>query len=205
MNKSESIKSIMPALLKAQAATTSASKDGKNTFFNNAKYATLESVIDAIKKPLNENGIVVLHSTSLENILTTTLLHVESCEWVSSETKLLMNKQDMQALGSAQTYCKRYHLTALLNLPCEDDDGNAAVNNQQKQQAKPEHIQKPVDKGVEQTNDEKVKAFAASLKIDDMKLKSFVIMRFGKPVNMNDLSKEDCKSFCEYLKREYAL
>jgi len=137
MRTSESIKTIMPAMLRAQKEITFAAKDAKNTFFNNAKYATLESVISAIKDPLNKHGILIMHSTSLDNTLTTTLMHVESCEFIAAESKLLMKNQDMQSFGSAQTYSKRYHLTALLNLPTEDDDGNLASGPVVKDQGHP--------------------------------------------------------------------
>jgi hypothetical protein len=37
-----------------------------------------------------------------------------------------MTKQDMQQLGSAVTYARRYQLVSLLGLEAEDDDGNYA-------------------------------------------------------------------------------
>ena len=39
---------------------------------------------------------------------------------------LLTVKPDMQQLGSAVTYARRYSLMPLLNLECIDDDGNLA-------------------------------------------------------------------------------
>jgi hypothetical protein len=131
------MKNIYSAVLKAQKEITHAVKDAKNPHFK-SKYATLESVIDAVKKPLNDNGILVVHATSSELILTTSLIHAESGESISSSVPLLMSKQDMQQLGSSETYSKRYNLTALLNLPTEDDDGNAAVAAQQKTEVKQE-------------------------------------------------------------------
>ena len=123
---------IMTALLKAQTQISFAVKDKTNPHFK-SKYATLESVIDAIKEPLNKNGIVIYHKTTIDGSLVTTLIHSESGEFIESVSPLIMNRQDMQQLGSAQSYAKRYNLTALTNLPTEDDDGNAASHNSQTQ------------------------------------------------------------------------
>ena len=117
------MKTIHKALLEAQKVITHATKDATNPHFK-SKYATLESVIDAVKKPLNDVGIYITHSTSIEGNLMTSLIHAESGESIVSQSPLIMNRQDMQQLGSAQTYAKRFNLTALLNLPTEDDDGN---------------------------------------------------------------------------------
>ena len=40
----------------------------------------------------------------------------------------LGEQNDMQKLGGAITYARRYTLSALLSMQAEDDDGNAASN-----------------------------------------------------------------------------
>ena len=55
-----------------------------------------------------------------------------------------MGKQDMQALGSALTYARRYGLAAMVGVAPEDDDGNAAV------EAAPVVVAKPVPEGYEE-------------------------------------------------------
>ena len=138
------MKNIYQALLKAQIQMGAASKDATNPHFK-SKYETLESVIEATKKPLNDNGIVPIHKIINKNestFLVTMLVHSESGEFVDSEIELILNKNDMQQMGSAQTYAKRQNLKALTNLPSEDDDGNAAVQrapqkNTQINQSKP--------------------------------------------------------------------
>lgn len=136
MNKSEQIKTLTTALLKAQAEMKAIVKDAENPFFK-SDYATLANVIDEVKMPLNDNGIVILQPV-MNDIVETTLLHAESGEWISSETKIITAKpNDPQAQGSAITYARRYGLMSLLALPVEDDDGEGATEH------KPTGFQKP--------------------------------------------------------------
>ncbi len=128
MNKSDSIKTIAPALHKAQAAIKAALKDSTNPHFK-SKYADLSSVIEAVKKPLLDNDILFLQGVEdAENgvAVETMLLHV-SGEWVSSTLKIPASKQDAQGYGSAITYGRRYGLQSMCGVPAEDDDGNAAT------------------------------------------------------------------------------
>lgn len=119
------MKEIISALIKAQANIGAATKDATNPHFKN-KYATLESVIEAVKGPLLDQKITIVHRQGPDDTLVTTLYH-ESGESIETSSKLLLDRQNMQSLGSAQTYAKRYNLTSLLNLPIDgDDDGNAA-------------------------------------------------------------------------------
>lgn len=138
------MKNIYQALLKAQIQMGAASKDATNPHFK-SKYETLESVIEATKKPLNDNGIVPIHKIINKNestFLVTMLVHAESGEFVDSEIELILNKNDMQQMGSAQTYAKRQNLKALTNLPSEDDDGNAAVQRASENKKQTPNIKK---------------------------------------------------------------
>lgn len=91
-------------------------------------YAPLESVIAATRPALSAHGLVLvqmLHDGALE----TTLLH-ESGESITGSMGL-PDTQDIQALGSAVTYLRRYAMQALLGIAAEeDDDGNQAAGNQ---------------------------------------------------------------------------
>lgn len=125
MKTSNDVKNIIAALLKAQTKISNAKKDGTNTYFNGSKYATLESVIEASKEALSENNLLLTQTLTTDQILITTIYH-ESGEFMQSELKLMLNKQDMQQLGSAITYARRYSITSILNIAQEDDDGNGA-------------------------------------------------------------------------------
>ena len=126
MNKSESITKLATALVKAQALIKAASKDSNNPFFK-SKYADLGAIVDAIKEPLNKNGISYLQVVGPEGV-ETILLH-ESGEFISGVTPVIVVKQnDPQALGSAITYARRYGLQAIVGVVAElDDDGESAM------------------------------------------------------------------------------
>jgi len=102
-------------------------KDSVNPHFKN-KYATIESVLETIEEPLEKVGLgfyQVVKDMHLETIIYDT----ESDDKLISSVPLLVSKSDMQQLGSALTYARRYGLVALLGLEQEDDDGNLAVSN----------------------------------------------------------------------------
>ena len=129
MKTSNNVTNLAKALLKAQTQMGAAKKDAKNPFFKST-YADLPTVMEVVKTPLNEAGVVVLQPATNrdgKNFITTTLLHAESGEWMESETEVVTAKQnDPQAFGAAQTYARRFGLQAMLFIPAEDDDGNMA-------------------------------------------------------------------------------
>lgn len=131
MKTSETISKIAMALVKAQKEITFASKDAMNPHLK-SKYADLPSVIDAIKVPLNNNGIFYMQSPGLmidmHLHLTTRLIH-DSGEWIEETMSIPMIKQDPQAFGSALTYARRYGLSSITGLYADDDDGYAASNH----------------------------------------------------------------------------
>lgn len=129
MKHSESIKEIAGALAKAQAAMGGALKDGNNPHFK-SKYASLASVVDAVKAPLAANDIAYFQtpvtSEKDECGVETMLLH-SSGEWILADPFFIpVSKADAQGFGSALTYCRRYSLAAVCGVAPEDDDGNAA-------------------------------------------------------------------------------
>ena len=63
MKTSDSIKQIAEALVSAQKEIKFAAKDSTNPHFK-SKYANINSVIEAVKAPLNNNNIAILQSLS---------------------------------------------------------------------------------------------------------------------------------------------
>jgi len=125
---SDCIDQISPAILAAQKRIENAAKDARNPHFKNT-YATLAAVIEAVKSPLNDNGIAVIQgvgeTTAGTLQVSTRLLHT-SGQWVESTSSSPLPKADPQGVGSATTYLRRYSLAALLCITQEDDDGEGA-------------------------------------------------------------------------------
>jgi hypothetical protein len=126
----ETIKNLAKALVKATAQIEGATKDSTNPHFRN-KYADLASVTDAIKKPLNDNGLTysqIIHRLEGGVGVETLIIH-ESGETMSNGiTFVPAPKNDPHGYGSALTYARRYSLSACFGVIQEDDDANGATN-----------------------------------------------------------------------------
>ena len=127
MKTSETITKIIPALLECQKKIETVTKGSENPYFK-SKYADINSLIEACKTILNDNGIIVLQPVNGE-MVETNLIHT-SGEWISSSTKIVSktdnNPQDQ---GSAITYARRYGLQSMLFMSAEDDDGEKATDH----------------------------------------------------------------------------
>ena len=96
-------------------------------------YATLDNIIDVIRKPLTDNGLWFTQIMKEDNgtyILDTRLMH-DSGQWIACQTPLIWDGNGgNQQFGSALTFMKRYALTSLLGIAAEeDDDANSADGN----------------------------------------------------------------------------
>lgn len=126
---------ITAALIKAQAAMESPKLNKKNPHYKSA-YADLTSVIDAVKKPLNDNGIAFTQGTIIapEGLVLMTTLRHSSGEVIVSEWPLPI-AANMQNMGSNLTYAKRYSLAAICGVSAdEDDDAEAGIKESGKKQ-----------------------------------------------------------------------
>ena len=124
---SPNVGKLSEALSKAQAEMQHAIKDSTNPHFK-SKYADLASVIDALRPALTKYGLSVAQTMKTENgmhFLVTTLMHT-SGEFIEGSIPLLLDKPNMQGLGSALTYARRYGLAAMVGIHQEDDDANLA-------------------------------------------------------------------------------
>ena len=114
---------IHKKLLQFQKMNISVMKDGNNPHFK-SKYATLNEVLDKVKKPLNDLGVVIIFEPNIEGLQT--ILH---CVDSGTEVKGFMKYVDCgnaQKLLACNTYYRRGTLVSLLGLEDEDDDGNKA-------------------------------------------------------------------------------
>lgn len=149
--QSEKIGALAAALAKAQAGFTFASKsaeapilskgkDGKTYQSGKRTYADLQSVLDAVREGLASNGIAVIQAPmpcQKDGILLRTTLAHESGEWIASELELPNDRMGgVQGMGSALTYARRYALAAMVGIAQDDDDGETAMQESRKAQAK---------------------------------------------------------------------
>ena len=130
--QSENITDLAKALLNVQRTVHPIIKDAENPF-TKSWYASLNSVMDACRGALIENGIWLCQypvPVDQPNAigLVTKLTHAESGQWQSSLAVVPLPKADPQGMGSAITYARRYALTAMLGMVTEDDDGEGAKN-----------------------------------------------------------------------------
>lgn len=138
MAQSEVINELAAALSKAQGEMQAAIKDKVNPFFKSS-YADLGSVWDAARPVLSKYGLCVMQTTEMNQdgtriIMVTTLAHT-SGQWMKSFLPLNPAKNDSQGVGAALTYLRRYSLSAIVGVVCdEDDDGETAVGRGKQQQ-----------------------------------------------------------------------
>lgn len=145
---SPTIGKLVDALSKAQAEMKPAKLDCVNPHYK-SKYASLTSVKDAYQAPIAKQGLAVSHQvfSAKEFYYVRTMLVHSSGEFFANTLKLLVGKQDMQGLGSAITYAKRYSVSALLDIvDTDDDDGNASLPEKPNQNNKSQAQTPPAQK-----------------------------------------------------------
>ena len=135
------IDKLAAALAKAQGQFKVVPKSGRNPHLNNV-YATLDDIINTVRGPLAENGLAFTQLLGSNGgfTLRTILMH-ESGQYLESETHVTAGAgnrgvNELQALGSAITYMKRYALGAMLGVSTDGDtDGEGATGKKQQRKA----------------------------------------------------------------------
>jgi hypothetical protein len=165
--QTENTADLATALAKAQATMKAAAMDKMNPHFKN-KYASLAAVIDAIRKPLADNGLCYTQTTEVREggfVLVTTLHHA-SGQWIAGEYPLPVGVKP-QELGSALTYARRYCLSAIACIAAdEDDDAEGARTNGQTASAprakpspvKPQAVSAPINPETGEVSPHKITA-----------------------------------------------
>jgi hypothetical protein len=144
--QSENTAELSAALAKAQAQMKAATFNKTNPHFKN-RYADLAAVLDAIRKPLADNGLSVTQTTEIREggfVLVTTLRHATG-QWIASEYPLPVAAKP-QELGSALTYARRYSLSAIACIAADDDDDAEGARQGGQTSSAPSPVKpKPVD------------------------------------------------------------
>ncbi len=139
-NRSDEIKELATALAKAQAEYDTANLNKVNPYFK-SNYADLASIIGASRPALTKYGLSVTQEVSNDDSgalwLITELIHC-SGQWKLSRFRMVPPKNDIQAISSYNTYCKRLCYASLVGVVTgdEDDDGEVAVATSRETMAK---------------------------------------------------------------------
>lgn len=121
-------KSLAALLAEAQAEMPNPKKSRQGQKgYQTYKYATLDTVVDIIKKPLNERGIFLTQpcerTTDGSMRVQTVVMH--EGERLVLDTKPYEYDSDPQEFGKRETYARRYSLLTAFGLAGEDDtDGD---------------------------------------------------------------------------------
>jgi hypothetical protein len=139
--QSEHLNELAVALARAQGEMLIAGKDHKNPFFK-SMYADFATIVRASRPALTKYGLSVIQRVITQDdgveALYTMLLHA-SGQYLESRMKINPVKQDVQSMGSAITYLKRYAYAAIVGVTAadEDDDGESATTPAREVKAAP--------------------------------------------------------------------
>lgn len=193
------MKELFTALNMAQAQIKGALKDSTNPHFK-SRYADLESVIDAVRLPFAANGLAFIQSASEDGQNMRTIITHVSGESYVTQVPLIITKNDMQGVGSAITYARRYGLAAAAGLSQTDDDGNSCC---EPPKAQPKPMKTPVtDSLIKMAADSGLKAEVLPRPVFDRnspKEVTAVKYALAKAQIPNQVIKDNKASFEEYL------
>lgn len=128
--------SIYQKMLQVQKSIQVVTTNKKGAY---GKYADLGQCIAAIRKPLNDAGLLLTQEFSVSgdpektlNIVTQVINPRDNGEpeTITHHASWPITKLNVQQVGSARTYLSRYALTTLFVLPISDDDGAEALQAQ---------------------------------------------------------------------------
>lgn len=156
--------SIYESLSKFHSNVGGLRKDSTNPHFKN-KYADIDTVLDLIREPLKNAGLIFIQLPQQDG-LKTILATVDGKEQLESFTPFILDKNDMQGLGSAITYARRYSLVAMLGLEADDDDGNGTQKPTEQSKITKEQIAE-IEQLITKTNSDR-DAFMAYFKAPSM-------------------------------------
>ena len=196
----DNISELATALALAQGEMRCAEKDSSNPHFKST-YASLDSVIDAIREPLSKNGLSIIQITDYiddKQFLITRLMH-KSGQFIESKM-FLQPTIKPQEMGSLLTYYRRYQLSAICSITQgsdKDDDGNLA-----QQATKP--VAKPPVKAapapVKCISDEDCERLEAIIG-DDVELLHDALLK-GKIDNLKQLDESRLNGFIQWIEKE---
>jgi len=134
-------------LAAAQSEYPPIAKTGENKF-GKYWYLTYAGICEALVGPLTKHNLalpqICLTRVGGDWIAVGTLRHT-SGQFITSLCPLYMAKQDMQSLGSAYTYAKKYLLLGLVGGWADEDDDGQQAQEPAKAPAKPARKDRSVE------------------------------------------------------------
>lgn len=115
-------------IFKLKSEMGAVTKSAKNPFFK-SNYADLNSHLDVVEPLASKHGLLLSQQTvaaQIGNLVVTKLTDIDTGQSLESSFRI-PDLDDMQKLGGAITYARRYTLGSLLGMKAEDDDGNTAT------------------------------------------------------------------------------
>lgn len=127
MEQTNHIKDFMAG----QSSLETAIKNSSNPFLKN-KYADIQEILDKVKSAFHENNYIIVQEGGADEngeFIDTKLIHT-SGNFFNCKIYMQYKKGDMQSLGGAVTYARRYGLLSVTGIPVDDDDGTSAIGTE---------------------------------------------------------------------------
>lgn len=145
MQTSQETTNLVKAMIQAAPEIQSIPKSKEAGYGKFAyKYATLDSLIDMLRKVLPKHGLWFMQMPTRQgekSSLTTRIFH-SSGEWMEdsiemTDTQLVGTVTDTQKIGASITYYRRYALSAIFGIAADEDvDGNLNAPKQSREEPK---------------------------------------------------------------------
>lgn len=203
----EQKKSLWAALARAQSKIKEPKHDKINSFFkspanpNGTPYASIAAVWESIREPMTTEGLSIIQGTleregKLE--LFTKLTH-ESGDYYEFFCPIIADKQNMQGLGSAITYARRYSLNCIAGTSGEgDDDGNAASGDKKTETAQAQ--QNSATDKISEAQLGRFHAIKSKANWSDEEAKAYCSVKYGIS-SSKDILKKDYNDICSYIEK----
>lgn len=125
-HRSDKVDQIAMALCEAQGSFAAASKDSSAPIGKGYQYASLDSLIQATRPALSKHKLAFMQNfvdgpTAGTKVLESVLLHV-SGQFIASTYRIDVASTKPHDIGSHITYARRYSMSAMLGIVCDEDD-----------------------------------------------------------------------------------
>lgn len=161
------------ALSKAQGMVTAVHKTKVNPQFK-SKYASLDDILEMIRPICSDCGLAIIQIPVFEETscgVKTIITHASGESLECGELLLPLGRSGgAQGAGSSLTYARRYAISALFCISCDDDDdGNGAQKNKPAVNREAQEIQRELKKFSEDHSVEAAKELVKSLGVEKAK------------------------------------